>query len=367
MKAITLEPENLRVGVKEMPDPMIQGVTEVKLKILEVGICGTDREEASGQRGSPPPGEKELILGHEMLGKVVEVGSAVSKVKVGDLAVFTVRRGCGKCPACQKDRYDMCYTGDYTERGIKGRHGFQSQFVVDEEKHLIPISGDMLSFAVLSEPTSVVEKAIDQILCLQRARLPDWAEKGEDLTGRTALVAGLGPIGLLAAIVFRLRGASVIGMDIVDPNSLRPQLLEKIGGRYFDGKTCQLSHLKDSCASIDLILEAAGVPALDFQLLEALGINGGYVLTGVAADHKMVNIDGGTMMERLVMNNQVILGSVNAADIHWAKGADDLKQAGQKWGDVLSSLITQRIPYEHFEEALNAHIANEIKSVITWN
>ncbi len=367
MKALTLTPADKSLHIEDRPEPKIESPNQVMLKVLEVGICGTDREEAEGQRGTPPPGKQSLVIGHEMLGEVVAVGESVTKVKKGDLAVFSVRRGCNACPACNNNRFDMCYTGNYRERGIKDEDGYQQQFVVDEEAYIIPINQDMRPFAVLSEPMSVVEKAIDLLITLQRARLPDWEQKGTDLSGRKALIAGLGPIGLLAAIIFRLRGAEVYGMDVVDDNSLRPTLFKKLGGTYIDGRKTDLSTFQKKCSRLDLILEAAGVPTLDFHLLEALGINGAYVLTGVAADHKSVTIDGGTLMERLVMNNQVMVGSVNAAPYHWDMGAKDLEEAGKRWGDVLSSLITQRLPVDHYKEAMESHASDEIKSVLTWD
>src|SRR5690606_20842803 len=126
MKAIALEPGTSKVSLDEVEEPQITLPDEIKMRILQVGICGTDREEATGGRADAPPGEKKLILGHEMFGEVVEVGEQVTKVRKGDLGVFSVRRGCGKRPACKNNRSDMCYTGDYTVRGIKGNHGFQA-------------------------------------------------------------------------------------------------------------------------------------------------------------------------------------------------------------------------------------------------
>jgi threonine dehydrogenase-like Zn-dependent dehydrogenase len=119
------------VGLVDRPEPEIAAPDDVKVRVLQVGICGTDREEAAGGRAEAPPGADELVIGHEMLGQVVEVGPAVSQVQPGDYAVFSVRRGCGQCPACTIDRSDMCYTGGYAERGIKARDGYQAEYVVD--------------------------------------------------------------------------------------------------------------------------------------------------------------------------------------------------------------------------------------------
>lgn len=93
MKAITIVPGTPNVEILDLPEPAISSPTEVKVKILEVGICGTDREEANGGRADAPQGCKHLVLGHEMLGQVVAKGDLVSSVKEGDYAVFSVRRG----------------------------------------------------------------------------------------------------------------------------------------------------------------------------------------------------------------------------------------------------------------------------------
>ena len=110
---------------------------EIKIRIIRVGICGTDREEVSGGRADAPQGQKELVIGHEMFGQVAGVGSSVTRVKPGDYAVFTVRRGCGECASCIMNRADMCQTGKYRERGIRGLDGYQIEFVVDQEKYVV--------------------------------------------------------------------------------------------------------------------------------------------------------------------------------------------------------------------------------------
>lgn len=365
MKAIVLKPGTTDVQVTDRPEPEIKYPDEVKLRVLEVGVCGTDRDEAHAGRAEAPFGQSELIIGHEMFGQVVEVGPSVKKVKPGDYAVFTVRRGCEECPACLMDFPDMCYSGKYFERGIKGRDGYQAELVVDREKFLVKVPDSIKRFAVLCEPTSVVEKAIDEMTRIQKARLPDW-NNAINLTGKRALVAGLGPIGLLAAIILTLRNAEVIGYDIVDPKSYRPMLLNKIGGTYINGKTMTPVQIPEHFGRIDLVVEAAGVAQLDYNLLEALGTNGAYVLTGVPEEKKPFEIPGGELMKQLVLKNQVLIGSVNAAKSHWEMAIHDLEQAFSRWGDSIEQLITKRVPYEKFKEALNKHETDDVKNVVSW-
>ncbi len=121
MKAIPVVPESREVRLLDHPMPRLSAPTDVKLRMIEAGVCGTDREICSFDYGTPPDGSDCLVIGHESVGEVVEVGSSVSRVAVGDLVVPMVRRPCGHadCLACGAGRQDFCYTGDFTERGIK--------------------------------------------------------------------------------------------------------------------------------------------------------------------------------------------------------------------------------------------------------
>lgn len=366
MKAIVLQPGTKNVRLAQWQDPVIEKDTQLKVKVLHVGICGTDREEAAGGRADAPKGEKELIIGHEMLGQVVEVGKKVTKVKPNDYVVITVRRGCNRCDACMANRSDMCTTGDYVERGIKGRHGFQSEFIVDEESFAVKVPPSIADIAVLTEPMSVVQKAIEEAGIIQTNRLPYLSGKKDWLKGRTVLVAGLGPIGLLAAIVLRLSGANVLGVDIVDDTSPRAKIIKEMGGIYVNDKTLDPVSFIKQYPNIDLILDAAGIAKLDFDLLDLLGINGIFVLTGVPGDQRMLNIDGAKLMRKLVLKNQVMLGSVNESIHHFEKGIVDFEAANKKWPGLLQKLITQKIPCKDFQQAFSGHSPNEIKVVIEW-
>src|SRR5919202_866238 len=236
MQALALTPGTTTLRMVDRPEPQVGAPDEVKVRIIRVGICGTDREEASGGRALAPRGQQDLVIGHEMFGQVVEVGQSVSCVKAGDYAVFTVRRGCGKCLPCLMNRSDMCRTGDYHERGIWGLYGYQTEFVVDKEEYIVRVPSELEPVGVLAEPLSVAEKAVDEAVRVQFGRLPDALATPLWLRGRRCLVAGLGPIGLLAALALAVRGADVYGVDIVDEGSVRPQWLEAIGGDYGAGR-----------------------------------------------------------------------------------------------------------------------------------
>lgn len=366
MQAILLTPGTTNIHLGDHPEPAVATVDDVKLQVLQVGICGTDREEAAGGRAVAPLGESELVIGHEMLGRVIDVGAAVRSVARGDYAVFTVRRGCGHCPACAMERSDMCYSGDYADRGIRLRHGYQTEFVVDSERYVMKVPQTIGSVGVLTEPMSIAEKAIDEAVQTQIGRLPDATDAASWLAGKNVVVAGLGPIGLLAAVVLRLRGANVLGLDVVDAGTTRPSILARLGGTYVDGRAVNPSALSDHFPQIELIFEATGVAQLEFDLLSALGKNGAYVLTGIAGGDRPTTIDGSSLMRGLVLGNQVMVGSVNASHKHFVLGIADLEKAATTWPGALEAMITHRLPHTEFATALTQHPANEIKSVLEW-
>ena len=369
MKAIALQPGTSNLRLADWPEPKIEKDDEIKAKVLSVGICGTDREEASGGRADAPRGEKELIIGHEMVAKVVEVGRAVKKVAIGDPVVFTVRRECGQpqCPACKISRSDMCITGNYTERGIKGRHGFQAEYVVDREQYVVKVPPEIADIAVLTEPMSVVQKAIDEATIIQTNRMPYLKGKQHWLEGKTALVAGLGPIGLLGAVVLRLRGAQVIGLARESTDSYRAKLLGAIGGTYINDKAISLAEIGQKYPDIHLILDAVGSAKLDFDLLDILGVNGVFVLTGVPGEQPPVALDGAKIIRKLVLGNQAMVGSVNESIEHFERGVRDLEAASKQWPGVLQKFITQRFAVADFQKAISFHDSNKVKVVIDWS
>ncbi len=366
MKAISIVPGTPSVHLADVAEPSIAAPDEVKLRVVRVGICGTDREEVSGGRADAPDGKTELVIGHEMMGQVVEVGSAVKRVQPGDLAVFTVRRGCGKCLPCIMNRPDMCLTGQYRERGIKGLDGYETELIVDKEQYVVRIPPALGSVGVLCEPLSVAEKAIDEAVRLQTARLPDAPANPDWLHGRRCLVAGLGPIGLLAALILRLRGATVYGLDVVDAASTRPQWLNHIGGSYIDGRQVTPDHVDDQIGSVELIFESTGVASLEFNLLDALGPSGLYVLTGIPGGDRPLELDGAQLIRELVLDNQLMVGSVNAARDHYQMAVDDLETAGLLWGDHVAKLITHHFGYADFQAAFALNTPDAIKVVIEW-
>lgn len=366
MKAIATIPGSKILQLIERDEPEILAPDDVKIRITRVGICGTDREIAQGGRANAPEGRQELVLGHEMLGQVAEVGEAVTSVQVGDLGVFIVRRDCGLGLPCCEHRSDQCFTGKYTERGIKLRDGYMTEYVVDKEKYLVRVPDDLGDLAVLTEPLSVSEKAIDEALKTQVARIPG-ADYDTFLRGKKALVAGLGPIGILAAFALRLRGAEVYGLNRSGADNPKVKLLEEIGGQHINSKQVDIKTLDAVYGQIDIILEATGDAQLEFDLIDALGINGVYVITGIPPADRLVAFTGGELMQQLVLNNQVLLGSVNASKEHNEMALRDLQASRVHWGDAIDRVITHVVPYSDFQNVIPQSAPDEIKTVLDFS
>jgi glucose 1-dehydrogenase len=366
MKAISIFPGQAGSHIIDKQEPSIKSPHDVKVKILEVGICGTDREQVSGGHAKAPEGKDRLVIGHEMFGQVVETGEEVTKVKPGDYGVFVVRRECNLgLPCCTNNRSDMCFTGQYTERGIKLVDGFETEYVVDQEKYLVKVPDDIKDIGVLAEPMSVASKAIEEAAIIQAARLPQ-VKAQEWYQDKTVLVAGIGAIGLLAAFALKLRGAKIWGLDIVEKDSLRVKILDQLGGKYIDGRSVDIMDIDDQCGEVDYIFEATGVAKLSFQLIDVLGINGIYVMTGIPGDSRPTCIMGAELMKQMVLKNQVIMGSVNASIDHFDVAVRDLEESKKQWGSLINQLITARVTYDKFQDAIDLRSENDIKTVVEW-
>ena len=177
MKAVAVFPGSREVRVVERDAPRIAQPDQVLLRMLDIGICGTDKEICSFEYGTPPPGDDHLVIGHESLAEIVEAGPAVERFRPGDLVVPSVRRPCPHpgCLACREGHQDYCYTGDFTERGIKEAHGYMAEYVVERERYLNLVPPDLRDIAVLAEPLTIAEKALEQICWVMRQR-PPWLD-----------------------------------------------------------------------------------------------------------------------------------------------------------------------------------------------
>jgi glucose 1-dehydrogenase len=371
MKAVAVFPGSREVTVVEQEAPRLLEPDQVMLRMLDVGICGTDKEICSFEYGTPPPGDDHLVIGHESLAEIVAAGPAVERFAPGDLVVPSVRRPCPHpgCLSCRRGHQDYCYTGDFTERGIKEAHGFMTEYVVERQRYLNLVPPDLREIAVLAEPLTIAEKALGQIFWVMRQR-PPWLDPdtpGEERgQGLSALVLGIGPVGLLGAMVLATAGFTTYVYSRELPPSPRIDLVEAIGATYVSSQATAFGELAEKIGNVDLIYEAVGHSHFALQALQVLGTNGIFVLTGVPGLQAFVEADPARLMRTMVLKNQVLLGTVNAGPDDFAAALADLGRFRRRWPAVTATLIAGRYPPEQAPDLILGRPAG-IKSVIAFD
>lgn len=367
MKAVAVFPKERAVRViEDHPEPGACGPREVKLRMLDVGVCGTDKEICNFEYGEPPAGADYLVVGHESLGEVVEVGAGVERVRAGDLVVPSVRRPCddAACAACRAGRQDFCYTGRFTERGIAKAHGFLAELVADEERYMNVVPRELRDVAVLVEPLTIAEKALAQVWDIQE-RLP-WAGPARGAgqpTGLRAVVLGAGPVGLLGAMLLVQEGFETYVYSRSPAPNYKADLAERFGARYLAAEETTPQGLAETVGRIDLVYEAVGASRVSFEVLQTLGTNGVFVFTGVPGRKAPAEVDTDLLMRNLVLKNQAVFGTVNAGSDAFAAAVTDLGKFVARWPDEVRAMITSRRPPEDYKELASGK-AEGIKNVI---
>src|SRR5258705_4115649 len=338
MKAIVVFPGKPdTVHLAEIPKPSVDEIANgrgVLVKVLRVGVDGTDKEINAGDYGNAPAGSDFLVIGHESFGQVEAVGSNVVEAKPGDYVVATVRRPGSSI-------YDLIGTNDmttddvYFERGINLRHGYMSQYYVDDAEFIVKIPQGLKEVGVLLEPTTVVEKGIAQAYEIQR-RLKVWKP-------RKAAVMGAGTIGLLATLVLRLRGLDVTTFARSTKPYLNADLIEQLGARYISTKETSILDGANQHGPFDLIFEGTGNSAVVFDSMQALGKNGVLVLSSVTGGDKMIQVPADRINLEFVLGNKVMVGTVNANREYFEMGVGDMAQAEAEYPGWLSKLLTDPV------------------------
>ncbi len=346
MKAISVFPGKPNsVHVSDLAKPTLDQVPNgrgVLVKVLRVGVDGTDKEINAAEYGAAPPGYDFLVIGHEGFGQVEAVGSNVSELKPGDYVVATVRR-----PG--KSIYDLIGTNDmttddtYYERGINLRHGFLTEYYVDDVEFIVKVPQGLKHVGVLLEPTTVVEKGIYQAYEIQR-RLKVWKP-------RRAAVMGAGTIGLLATLVLRLRGLDVTTFGRTLKPYLNAELLEKLGARYISTQQTTILDGAKQYGPFDIIFEATGNSSVVFDSMQALGKNGVLVLSSVTGGDKMIQVPADRINLEFVLGNKVMVGTVNANREYFELGVRDMAQAEAEYPGWLGNLLTHPVKgLDNYEE-----------------
>ncbi len=346
MKAISVFPGKPNsVHLAEMQKPSLEQVPNgrgVLVRVLRVGVDGTDKEINAAEYGAAPPGFDYLVMGHEGFGQVEAVGPNVTELKPGDYVVATVRR-----PG--KSIYDLIGTNDmttddtYYERGINLRHGYLTEYYVDDAEFIVKVPQGLKHVGVLLEPTTVVEKGIYQAYEIQR-RLRVWRP-------RKAAVMGAGTIGLLGTLVLRLGGLDVTTFARTQKPYLNADLIEELGARYISTKDTPLQDAAKKYGPFDLILECTGNSSVVFDSMQALGKNGVLVLTSVTGGDKKIEVPADRINLEFVLGNKVMVGSVNANREYFELGVRDMAQAEAEYPGWLTKLLTHPVKgLENYEE-----------------
>ena len=357
----------------EVPMPRIEQDDQVLIRVVQVGLDGTDFRLVRYDEQDIAPGREGIVLGHEMLGRAEAAGPAVQGVKPGDPVTLTIRRGCGLCHPCLHNQSDMCLTGLYTERGIHRTDGFLTEYVVEEEQYVVKVPPDLKEYAVLTEPLSIAGKGIEQIKTIQ-GRLP-WAcpHPGHGFAQedwgacKTALIVGAGPLGLLATALFRLAGVSTYVAEVVPEESLKVRLAKKLGAHYIDVRDKAPKEIVDLCCTagnLDIIFEASGASQLALSLIPFMSRSSIYVMTGIPRGELRAEFDANEILRHIVRYNQVIVGSISSNRRHFEQALEDMGHLIQRFGPILAEVITHRFPLREYEKAFALQDPNQIKVVV---
>lgn len=357
MRAAAVEagkPQSLHLETLPGPEP---GPGEVRVEVCEVGLCGTDHDIVQGRYGEPPEGSPFLIIGHENLGVVSKVGEGVGGFEPGEWVVATVRRPCPElCLNCQAGEVDMCRTGHFLERGIKGLHGFASASYTERATYLVRVPSALRRVAVLLEPLSVVEKALRMAFVVQERLI--WKP-------RRALVTGAGTIGLLAAMVLRLKGVETHLVDVVPEDHPKARQARALGASFHRTDAHHgLGELVGRIGRPDLVVEATGVSAISFPAILTLAPNGLLVRLGLSPSKESIALPGDVLNQAMVLENIAVLGSVNANVRDFAQGVEDLLEAQARFEGWLERLITRRLPLSALAGAFEKR-PDDIKVVLS--
>jgi threonine dehydrogenase-like Zn-dependent dehydrogenase len=349
MKAIAVIPGKPNsMHLREVPKPKVSDIPNgrgVLVKVLRVGVDGTDKEINAAEYGAAPQGYDYLITGHESFGIVEEVGPNVVELKAGDYVVATVRRP-GHSIYDQIGTYDMTTDDMYYERGINLRHGFLSEYYVDDPEYIVKFPRGLKEVGVLLEPTTVVEKGIAQAYEIQR-RLRVWRP-------RKAAVMGAGTIGLLATLALRLRGLEVVTLGRTPKPYLNSELIEAVGARYESTVDLPIVESAKKYGPFDIIFEATGASAVVFESMQALGKNGVLVLSSVTGGNKKIEVPADKINLDYVLGNKVTVGTVNANREYFEMGVKDMAHAEAEYRGWLRRLLTHPVKgLENYKELLD--------------
>jgi threonine dehydrogenase-like Zn-dependent dehydrogenase len=349
MKAIAVHPGKPNsIHLREVEEPRVTDVPDgrgVKVKVLRVGVDGTDKEINAAEYGAAPSGDDYLVTGHESFGVVVEVGRNVpTTIRPGTYVVASVRRP-GTSIYGKIGLQDFTTDDVYYERGINLLHGYLTEHYVEDHQYVFPLPASLAEVGVLLEPTTVAEKGVNHAYEIQR-RLKVWEP-------RSACVLGSGTVGLLTALVARLRGLEVTVYSLPRKPNRNAELIEQLGCVYVSSQDSTLAEAAEARGPFDLMFDATGFSPIVWEAAEVLGKNGVLVLASITGGDRKVEINSDTINQGFVLGNKVMVGTVNASPNDFRSGVDDLIKAEAIYPGWLRQLLTHPIHgLENYDEMI---------------
>lgn len=358
MKAIVVKPGSKGVEVRDVNEKEVQNFGRVKVRIIENGICGTDRELVQGKMTSAraPQGRDWLVLGHEALGVVEE---PFGEFKVNDVVMPVNRRGCGKCNNCLMGRADHCETGEFVEAGISDMDGFMREYYYDDPKYLVKVPKGIEDIAILAQPLSDLEKSVNEIIKVQERVY--WTCNDGTFSCRRALVIGSGPIGILVSMLLRSHSFQVTVTNRREPTEIEDQIFQEIGAEYFNSAK-GYTELK---GRFDVIFNASTAPPTVIEdIIPFLNYNGVLGLFGFPPSGEMkLNFQE---IQKLSLKGVAILGLANGQKPHFEDAMRHLSQWKITWPKTTNKLITRTVHVDEAPKVLSFKEENEIKVKIRW-
>jgi glucose 1-dehydrogenase len=336
MKAIAVTPGKPNsIHLRDVDKPSVHDVPDgrgVLVKVLRVGVDGTDKEINAAEYGAAPEGDDYLVIGHENFGVVEEVGSNVpDTIRPGSYVVASVRRP-GSSIYGQIGLQDFTTDEVYYERGINLLHGYLTEYYVEDSRFVFPLPQNLSEVGVLLEPLTVAEKGINHAYEIQR-RLKVWEP-------RRAAILGSGTIGLLMALAARLRGLELTVFSLPKRPYRNADLLEEASAER---------------GPFDLIMDATGFSPIIWEAAEVLGRNGVLVLSSITGGDRTAEINSDRINQSFVLGNKVMVGTVNASPADFRSGVDDLIKAQAAFPGWLDKLLTTPIHgLDRYDEMIRA-------------
>lgn len=304
-----------KISVEEMPDP-VPGEREVVVGVAACGICGTDLHIMDGEFAPAYP----IVPGHEFAGEIVEVGSAVTELRVGDRVAVDPSLHCGECYQCRRGRGNLCE--NWAAIGVT-RSGGAAEYALAPVRNCFPLpDGVAVADAALIEPLSCAVRGFD-VLPRQ--------------LGDHYLIYGAGTMGLMMLELAKRAGAASV--SVVDLNPDRLATAGLLGCTAAVAEAGSLARPR----GWDVVVDCTGVEAAIVDGLGRVGRGGTFLQFGVAAYGARATI------EPYKIYNQEITITGSMAVLHSFERAGELFATGVLPPDVF---ISDRIPLADYADAM---------------